>query len=289
MDQIDVSEFKPRLEVILGSFDLDLSRFGNFLHTTGSVLSGSSMLNVVKPFTDSVKDLDIYTTERMLGLWKAYLREHGWTYDKNAYLHVLIHYRRGNRRRETPIKGVYGFFKHVDGERHMLDVIVSNTADPLDCIRFFDFSMLLNWFDGQRIFCADPQAIVSKKPRINTTGNFIYGKRLIKYKRDRGYDIKTVDVGVSAMHKYVPENFLNESLSFNTLVTPYCELRAPIITTGTVAQEIRYRIVRDCLLKAGLPIALIAYAAEFLFCTGFRDEPEPIFIQREKRTTAVVA
>jgi hypothetical protein len=240
------------------------------------------MLNVVASFTDSVKDLDIYTTERLLGLWKVYLREHGWTHDVHAYLHVIIHYRRGNRRRASPISGVYCFYKNIAGERHMIDVIVSRTADPLDCIRFFDFSMLLNWFDGQRVFCADPQAIVSKKPRINTTGNFIYGKRLLKYKCDRGYDIKTVDVGVSSRRKYVPENFLNDSVSFNTLVTPYCELRVPILMTGSVAQEIQYRIVRECLLKAGLPIALIALAAEFLFCSCFRDEPEPLFLRQEK-------
>lgn len=283
MESLAVSEFKSRLEVTLGSFDLDLARFGNFLRTTGSVLSGSSMLNVVKPFTDSVKDLDIYTTERMLNLWKAYLRAHGWTYDRDAYLHVIIHYRRGNRRRESPISGVYCFYKTVDDYRYLIDIIVSRTPDPLDCIRFFDFSMLLNWFDGQRLFCADPQAIVSKKPKINTTGNYIYGKRLVKYKRDRGYDIKTVDVGVSSMRRYVPENFLNESLSFADLVTPYCELRAPILMAGTVAQEVQYRIIRDCLLKVGLPRALIAYTAEFLFCGQFCDEPKPLFIQQDKR------
>ncbi len=280
MDHLEISEFGSRLQAIMASFDFDLGEFGRFLYQTRSILSGSTMLNVVKPFTDSMKDLDVYTTMSMLPLWKAYLRAHGWIYDNTAYLHLLFHYRRGNRARETPILGVYGFYRTVDGERQMIDVIISRSGDPLDCIRFFDFSMLLNWFDGYRVFCADPQAVISKKPRINTTGNFIYGKRLVKYKQHRGYDIKTVDIGVSMYHKYVPDNFLNERLSFNELVTT----RAPrtlVLKTGTVAQEILYRVIHHHLRLAGLPSMLIAYAAEFLFPAQFPNEPPPLFIERD--------
>ena len=74
MDQLEVSEFGSRLQAIMASFDFDLGEFGRFLYQTRSILSGSTMLNVVKPFTDSMKDLDVYTTMSMLPLWKAYLR-----------------------------------------------------------------------------------------------------------------------------------------------------------------------------------------------------------------------
>lgn len=281
MDQLEVSEFGSRLQAIMASFDFDLGEFGRFLYQTRSVLSGSTMLNVVKPFTDSMKDLDVYTTMSMLPLWKAYLRAHGWIYDNTAYLHLLFHYRRGNRARETPILGVYGFYRVVDGERQMIDVIISRSGDPLDCIRFFDFSMLLNWFDGYRVFCADPQAIISKKPRINTTGNYIYGRRLVKYKTHRGYDIRTVDIGISTYHKYVPHNFLNEGLSFNELVNTARAPRTLVLKTGTVPQEILYRVIHHHLRLAGLPSMLIAYAAEFLFPAQFSNEPPPLFIERD--------
>ena len=129
---------------------------------------------------------------------------------------------------------MYGFYRTVDGERQMIDVIISAQEIRWTASGSFDFSMLLNWFDGYRVFCADSRGGHFQEAQDQHDRQLHLRKAPGQYKQHRGYDIKTVDIGVSMYHKYVPDNFLNERLSFNELVTT----RAP---RTLVLKTVRWR------------------------------------------------
>jgi hypothetical protein len=67
-----------------------------------------------------------------------------------------------------------------------IDLIISD--DPINCIKHYDFSFLLNWYDGKSVKIVHPESIINRTSQINDRAQYISCSRIVKYRR-RGYNI----------------------------------------------------------------------------------------------------
>lgn len=169
---------------LISSFVPSYYEFSRLLRDNGAILSGSSMLQVItldditnSSYNYSCSDMDIYVKHDQYDEIVDYF---------NALGYVCTFYK---TKADYP---KYRRIEHFDGlmifekRDKSIDLIISD--DPINCIKHYDFSFLLNWYDGTSVKIVHPESIINRVSLINYRAQYINPTRIVKYRR-RGYNI----------------------------------------------------------------------------------------------------
>ena len=281
--QINAQNIRNRLAKRLEFYNIPFDTFSSMLKNTNAILSGSTILNAIKPFYEDTRldnilidhymDLDIYASEESVPQIIDYFKS---TYNldstKNNRFNILYEYfhlaenneifdgrniklgsdsqpfgagyienwksinyddsltykeelqkrfkgitvleariekpkddhtkycpyssARGDLRISTKNSKFYDVNKCIYDDCNQqveykltIEIIIMQDLKPVtDAIKFYDFSMLLNWYDGNNVFIGHKNAIIYPESTLINSNKYISHLRINKY-QERGYPI----------------------------------------------------------------------------------------------------
>lgn len=187
---IDYAHINKNLLNLVDQFGFRFGDFSKFLQDTKSIVSGGSILKVLTSTDMKESDMDIYVPlpqkDNAINLLKSY----GYVLYMDFHKDKMHPYRRVDH-----LLSVYKFRRYTqvkignlrfDLPYISIDLIIAE--NPIDCIKKYDFSFLLNWYDGNSIKVVKPDSIIYKNTKLNSQTERHMNMRRIKY-RERGYKI----------------------------------------------------------------------------------------------------
>ena len=151
------------------------------LQKYGIIVSGGFVLKYISPMDDKTKssiDCDMYVPHtapiRYPNMYDIMAKL--FCYDIIPEMHGRMHYdieefltqkMSGARTGFFQKNGIFSVHKHkrnVNGIYAEMDLVRANLSrTPENIVRNFDLSVCMNWYDGEKLFCMDPNAIFHRE------------------------------------------------------------------------------------------------------------------------------
>ena len=185
-----------RINSFLRTFIDNVQEFRNLLIKNKAVISGSIVLQMLLNETYDKSDIDIYIPYILYKDFYDFLESERYEllYSRGDGEDIEEKY---NIQFPNHIARVDTFKNNYDG---IIQICRTYSPDPRECLKSFDFTFLLNYFDGNDIFSMFPAHVFNKCGIVNNIKT-ITSKRFIKY-NNRGFTIIVKPLNTTYQHKY---------------------------------------------------------------------------------------